>query len=314
MDITWDYTNQREYVRRISEGMPPVIISAVVTGGHQKSENPAMPVTAEEQADAAAEVFAAGATIIHIHARQAEDPTQASHEADRYREINDKMRAKAPQILVDNSQGIADLTTAGSDFVGTAHHYKSAPIEAGPDIMAFNPGPMTFRGGAAYTGGGSGPSKVTLATFDDSERTAHRLRERGIKPQVFLYHPGHLDILDYLIQRDALDKPYFLQLVFGQQSGINTSMDSFLYMVRNLPEDSLFQTCALGLEEIQVNVMAMLLGGHVRTGLEDCIHYQRGELAQSNAQMVERIARIANDLGRGVATIDETRRMLGIDR
>ena len=314
MDITWDYTSQREYVRRISEGMPPVIISAVVTGGHQKSENPAVPVTAEEQADAAAEVFAAGATIIHIHARQAEDPAQASHEADRYREINAMMRAKAPQILVDNSQGFADLSTAGSSFVGTAHHYKSAPIEAGPDIMAFNPGPMTFRGGAAYTGGDGGPSKVTLATFDDSERTAHRLRERGIKPQVFHYHPGHLDILDYLIQRDALDKPYFLQLVFGQESGINTSMDSFLYMVRNLPEDSLFQTCALGLEELHVNVMAMLLGGHVRTGLEDCIHYQRGELARSNAQMVERIARIANDLGRGVATIDETRRMLGIDR
>ncbi len=314
MDITWDYTNQREYVKRISEGMPPVIISAVVTGGHQQSENPAVPVTADEQADAAAEVFAAGATIIHIHARQADDPTQSSHEAARYREINDLMRAKAPQILVDNSQGFADLTTAGSDFVGTAHHYKSAPIDAGPDIMAFNPGPMTFRGGAAYTGGDSGPSKVTIATFDDAERTAHRLRERGIKPQVFLYHPGHLDILDYLIQRDALDKPYFLQLVFGQQSGINTSMDSFLYMVRNLPEDSLFQTCALGLEELQVNVMAMLLGGHVRTGLEDCIHYQRGELAQSNAQMVERIARIANDLGRGVATIEETRRMLGIDR
>ena len=314
MDITWDYTSQREYVRRISEGMPPVIISAVVTGGHQKSENPAVPVTAEEQADAAAEVFAAGATIIHIHARQAEDPAQASHEADRYREINAMMRAKAPQILVDNSQGLADLSTAGSSFVGTAHHYKSAPIEAGPDIMAFNPGPMTFRGGAAYTGGDGGPSKVTLATFDDSERTAHRLRERGIKPQVFLYHPGHLDILDYLIQRDALDKPYFLQLVFGQESGINTSMDSFLYMVRNLPEDSLFQTCALGLEELHVNVMAMLLGGHVRTGLEDCIHYQCGELARSNAQMVERIARIANDLGRGVATIEETRRMLGIDR
>ncbi len=314
MDITWDYTSQREYVRRISGGMPPVIISAVVTGVHQKSENPAVPVTAEEQADAAAEVFAAGATIIHIHARQAEDPTQASHEADRYREINAMMRAKAPQILVDNSQGFADLSTAGSSFVGTAHHYKSAPIEAGPDIMAFNPGPMTFRGGAAYTGGDGGPSKVTLATFDDSERTAHRLRERGIKPQVFLYHPGHLDILDYLIQRDALDKPYFLQLVFGQESGINTSMDSFLYMVRNLPEDSLFQTCALGLEELHVNVMAMLLGGHVRTGLEDCIHYQCGELARSNAQMVERIARIANDLGRGVATIEETRRMLGIDR
>ena len=313
MEITWDYTNRSDYIRHIHEGMPPVIISAVVTGGHQKSENPAMPVTAEEQAETAAAVFAAGATIIHIHARQADDPTQESNGADRYREINDLMRSKAPQILVDNSQGMAEMPSGGSGIVGTAHYYKSAPIEAGPDIMALNPGPMTFRGGAAYTGGGDAPSKATLTTFDDTERTAQRLRARGIKPQVFLYHPGHLDILDHLIQRDALDKPYFVQLVFGQQSGINMSMDSFLYMVRNLPEETLFQTCALGLEALQVNVMAMLLGGHVRTGLEDCIHYQRGELAQSNAQMVERIARIANDLGRGVATIEETRQMLGMD-
>ena len=313
METTWDYADQREYVRHIREGMPPVIISAVVTGGHQKSENPAVPVTAEEQADAAAAVFEAGATIIHIHARQADDPTQAAHDAERYREINELMRAAAPQILIDNSQGFADLDTAGSGLEGTAHLYRSAPIEAGPDIMAFNPGPMTFRGGAAYTGGGGGPSKVTLATFDSSERTALRLREKGIKPQVFLYHPGHLDILDYLIERDALEKPYFLQLVFGQESGINTSMDSFLYMVRNLPEDSVFQTCALGLEELHVNLMSMLVGGHVRTGLEDCIHYQRGELAESNAQMVARIARIAQELGRGVATVEETRAILGIE-
>ena len=148
MDFTWNYTNQREYVERIHEGMPPVIISAVVTGGHQKSGNPAVPVTAEEQAEAAAAVFEAGATIVHIHARQAADPTQPSHEADRYREINEMMRAKAPQILVDNSQGVADLSSEGSGIVGTAHYYKSAPIEAGPDIMALNPGPMTFRGGA----------------------------------------------------------------------------------------------------------------------------------------------------------------------
>ena len=244
--------------------------------------------------------------------RQLHDPSEASHETDRYREINDLMRSRAPGILIDNSQGVADLSTEGSGLVGSAHFYKSAPIEAGPDIMALNPGPMTFRGGASYTGGGDSPSKVYLSTFDHTERDAHRLREKGAKPQVFLYHPGHLDLLDYLIQRDALDKPYFVQLVFGQQSGINTSLDSFLYMVRNLPEDCIFQTCALGLEEIHVNVMALLLGGHVRTGLEDSIHYQRGELAQSNVQLVERIVRLAEDLGRGVARADETRRMLGL--
>ena len=172
--------------------------------------------------------------------------------------------------------------------------------------MALNPGPMTFRGK------GGSPSSVIVTTFDDTERAAKTLRERNIKPQVFLYHPGHLDILEELIARDALDRPYFVQLVFGQQSGIPTSLENVLSMVRNLPEGCIFQTCALGLEAVQVNTLSILLGGHVRTGLEDCLMYQRDEPAQSNVQLVERIARIANDLGRPVASAEEARRMLGL--
>ena len=128
-----------------------------------------------------------------------------------------------------------------------------------------------------------------------------------------LYLPKEQIERNWASLANGLDKPYFVQLVFGQQSGIPTSPDSVLYMVGNLPEESLFQTCALGLEEIQVNVLALLLGGHVRTGMEDCIDYQRDEPARGNAQLVERIVRIANDLGRRVATVEETRQMLGID-
>ena len=310
MDNSWDYANQREYVKRVEEGMPPVIISAAITGTNQKSGNPAVPVSAEEQADEALAVFEAGAAIVHFHARQAHDPVQFAHDTDRYAEINELIRTKAP-MLVDNSQGVFDLPSEGTGLVGTAH-YVVPQAEAEPDIMALNPGPMTFRGGAAYTGGGDSPSKVFLSTFDDAEQAANRLRENGVKPQVFIYHPGHLDILDYLISRNALDKPYFLQLVFGQQSGISTSMESFNYTIRNLPEDSIFQTCALGLEAVQVNTMAILAGGHVRTGLEDCLHYQRGQLAESNVQLVDRITRLANDLGRPVATVEEAKEMLGI--
>ena len=149
--------------------------------------------------------------------------------------------------------------------------------------MTLNPGLLTFRGAPGS------PGSAGVTTFDETLRTAELRRERGIKPQVFLYHLGHLDIVDYLIQRDALDKPYFVQMVFGQQSGIPTSMDSVLYMVRNLPDDCIFQTCALGLEEIHVNFIAILLGGHVRTGMEDSVLYQRDELAQGNVQLVERI-------------------------
>lgn len=138
------------------------------------------------------------------------------------------------------------------------------------------------------------------------------MRELNIKPQVFLHHPGHLDILDYLIQHNALAKPYFVQRVFWQQSGIVTSQENLLFMVKNLPAETIFQTFALGLEEIQVNTVAILLGGHVRTGMEDCLNYQRGELTTGNVQLVERIVRIANDVGRRIATAQEARTMLGI--
>ena len=172
--------------------------------------------------------------------------------------------------------------------------------------MSLNTGPMTFRGGE------KSPSSVVVTTFDETERVANEMCERGIKPQVFIYHPGHFDLLEYLISHDALDKPYFVQLVFGQQSGIATNPENLLFTVKQLPADTLFQTCALGLEAIQVNTLAILLGGHVRTGMEDCLEYQRGELAQGNVQLVERVVRIANELGRPIATSEEARRMIGI--
>jgi 3-keto-5-aminohexanoate cleavage enzyme len=306
MEIAWRYTDTREYRRKIAEGMPPLIITCAVTGGNQKQQNPNVPITAEEQAEEAAKVYAAGARIIHIHGRESGDPTRTSSDASRYYAINALMRAKAPDIMIDNTQTNTLLSTPPGELVGYARRYKSAPLEAKPEIMAINPGPMTFRGknGAA--------SNTIVTTFDDTLRAAIAYREHGIKPQVFLYHPGHLDIMDYLIQHDALAKPYFVQLVFGQQSGIATSPDNLLLMARNLPEDSIFQTCALGLEALPVNVLAILLGGHVRTGLEDNLWYQKDELAQSNVQLVERIVRIAHDLGRRVATGAEARQMLGV--
>jgi 3-keto-5-aminohexanoate cleavage enzyme len=306
MGIAWNYTRTNQYRSKIAEGMPPLIITCAVSGDHQKSENPNIPVTADEQAEEAARVYAAGASIVHIHGREEHDPTITSSDARRYYQINALMRARAPEILIDNTQTATGLTIEPDQLLGAPLRYKSAPLEAKPEIMALNPGPMTFRGQPGN------PSAVIVTTFDDTLRAAMALREHNIKPQVFLYHPGHLDIMEYLIQHDALAKPYFVQLVFGQQSGIATSPDNLLMMVRNLPEGSIFQTCALGLEAVHVNTLAILLGGHVRTGLEDNLWYQKGELAQSNVQLIQRLVRIANDLGRRVATGPETRQMLGL--
>ncbi len=305
-DWSWDFLNAGQYRRRVSSGMPPLIISCATTGSHQKSENPGVPVTAKEQAETAPLVAAAGAQIIHIHGREPDDPTRETDRAERYLEINALIRAHEPDIIIDNTQAAAPIESTDDELGGVVYRYESLPLEAGPEIMALNPGPMTFRGK------GSSPSVVLATTFDHTERAAHALRERGIKPQVFLYHPGHLDLLEYLISHDALDEPYFVQLVFGQQSGIGTSPDNVLSMVRNLPPGCIFQTCALGLEAVQINTLAILLGGHVRTGMEDCIDYQRDEPARDNAQLVRRVARIAQDLGRRAATIQEAREMLGL--
>ena len=215
------------------------------------------------------------------------------------------MRAKAPRIIIDNTQTGTQMTVAAGELAGTLHRWLP-PLAAKPEIMALNPGPMTFRGSMGH------PSSTLVTTFDDTLRAAIAFREHDIKPQVFLYHPGHLDLMDYLIQQNALTKPYFVQLVFGQQSGIATSPDNVLNMVRNLPDGTVFQTCALGLEAIQMNTFAILLGGHVRTGLEDNLQYQKGELAKSNVQLVERIVTMANALGRRVATGPEARQLLGL--
>lgn len=306
MDSTWDYGNAREHLRRVNEGMPPVIITCATTGGFQKTDNPNVPVTAAEQAEDAARVLEVGASIVHFHGRDPNDPTKDSHDPETYKAILAAVRARAPRALIDFTQTVAPLDAGGAELLGKIYYYKSAPMAARPDMMALNPGPMTFRGGGEY------PSGIYITSFDDTLRAATAMRELGIKPQVFVYHPGHLDLLDHLIKHDALDSPYWVQLVFGQQSGISATPESVLYMARNLPPGCLFQTCALDLSAVQVNVLSLLLGGHVRCGLEDTIRYQRDEPAKSNVQSVERIARIARDLGRRVATVDETRQMLGL--
>ncbi|MFN8591881.1 MAG: 3-keto-5-aminohexanoate cleavage protein [Thermomicrobiales bacterium] len=303
---SWDFLDPAAYARRVSTGFPPVIVTCAITGDHHRADHPRLPVTAAAQAAAARDVFAAGARIVHIHGRDGLDPDRTAADPQTYLAINELIREAAPEILIDNTQTVTEAPWQIEEVLGTIYYYRSAPLRARPDLMSLNPGPMAFRGGPDR------PSSVIITTFDENERVANAMRDAGIKPQVFLYHPGHLDLLDHLIAREALDPPYFVQLVFGQQSGINPGPDSVLYMLRNLPGDCLFQTCALGLHAIQVNTLALLLGGHVRTGMEDALLYQREEPVRDNTQLVARVISIGEHLGRRVATPEEVRTMIGV--
>ena len=289
---------------RLAE-LPPLIITCAITGEHQKAENPTLPVTLEEQVEATAAAMDAGAAIIHIHGRDPADPTKPARLPGHYRRVADAIRARRPDAIVDVTQATSPLEGV-TDLAGALHRYTDITLEAGPDIMSLNVGPMTFRGG------GGRPSSVMATTFDDTARVAERLRGAGIKPQVFLYHPGHIDVLEFLIERDLLEPPVWVQLVFGQQSGIAPAAENVLSMVRQLPPGTMYQLCALESRSIEVALLAVTLGGHVRTGMEDSLVYRPGEPVSGNDQLVSRIVRIAKDVGRRVASPAEARQMLGL--
>ena len=109
MSPSWSFVDAREYAQRINDGMPPVIVTCATTGEHRKRDHARLPASAEEQAEAAKTLFAAGARIIHIHGRVVGDPDRTQR-SQRYREINELIRAAAPDILIDNTQTVAELS------------------------------------------------------------------------------------------------------------------------------------------------------------------------------------------------------------
>jgi 3-keto-5-aminohexanoate cleavage enzyme len=119
-------------------------------------------------------------------------------------------------------------------------------------------------------------------------------------------------VIQDLIQQQLVENPYWVQTVMGVQTSSYPTVDNVLHLVREFPEGSLWLCSAIGPFQLPLTTFATLLGGHVRVGLEDNVHYRKGERAKSNAQLVERAARIANELNREVATPTEARKMLGL--
>jgi len=299
------YSDPRTYRAAITRRQSPLLITAAINGERQAEEVASVPLTDAQQADEAAVLAAAGVQILHMHVRDKDDPSRPSYEESRYIETCNAIREAAPGILLDCSQMVAPLRCEGGNFVGLPSVIRF-PFGAAPDIMSLNAGPMIYRGS------NGSPSELLATSFDEILRAADSMRANGIKPQIFIYHPGQLDVLEYLIEHDVLEKPYFIQLVFGQESGMRLDPEGIILTVRNLPMPCVFQACALGHAELYANVFAVLLGGHVRVGLEDSALYRPDELALSNIQLVDRVTRIASDLGRAPASPAEARAILGI--
>ena len=314
----WDYADPRQYLENArygAESLPPLIVTVAITGGVQgKEANAALPETPAEQAQATFDAWNAGASIVHVHARRQADPSRMSTETERYLEVNALIRERCADIVINN--------TMTGDVVDTPDghcRFEWGSLSARPEMVAVDCGPVAYRlklGRREPPLGGRDEEVVVddlfLTTYGELEALVDRMAELGIKPEFELYNSGQYSVLDALIARPSVEKPYLVQFVLGAQNANYATPMDLLHMVERLPPSSLFSTIGIGSQQLPLCALSIVLGGHVRVGLEDSIYYSRGRKAASNAELVERVVALASLLGREVATPAVARKMLGL--
>ena len=269
----------------------PLIISAALTGSWPtKEQNPAVPITEEEIAEAAVSAAAAGAAIVHIHVR--DEHGKVTCDPARYAKVRDLIEAAGSDVIVNMSTGGG----AGQ----TTDEQRMEPVDLQPEIASFDCGSCNF-GKTVF---------VNSPSFLDELAT--RMTAKGVLPEIECFEPGHVANALRLIDEGKLAPPFWFQIVLNVRGAAPGTLKQLTHMLDMLPTGALWSVCAIGRAQLPMDLAAMAIGGHVRTGLEDNLYYHKGQLAESNAQLVARIARIAAEIGRPLATPADTRALLGL--
>ncbi|MHB0705841.1 beta-keto acid cleavage family enzyme [Roseomonas mucosa] len=287
-----------------------VIITVAPTGGMaSKAANPNLPTQPEEIAESVHKSCKAGAAIAALHARRPDD--QATCDSRIYRRINELVRARC-DIIVNNSTGggsSGDMLLERPDGMFESNFEERLKgLDAGAEMA-------TFDGFTAVDVFGE-KEILVITTPSRCERLAKRFQERSIKPEWEVFNPAHiLQDVTRLIAKGYDKPPYYINIVLGTdrnfQGGMPYSHDLLKAMVGMLPPQSVWCLSAIGPAQLPGITQALLMGGHVRVGLEDNNYYSRGVLA-TNEMLVERTVRIATELGIDIASSAEARDMLGL--
>ncbi len=298
--------------------MEKLIVTAAITGGASPQGNPNLPKTPKEQVAATLECYDAGASVVHIHARNPEtcEPQQQSRW---FKEAIVPIREQC-DILIN-------VTTGGcAKRVDGDRLYEKQPEESVEGRISIIPelakNPMSKPDLASFNAGSpvidiyNRKKKefllkfVMVHSFPDMVHMADIMKAHGVKPEIECYDIGMINNAKFLSDLGHIDTPPYFQLVMGVLGQIPANVDNLVHMVRCVPEGSPWSVCAVGLDEFPMTTMAIIMGGHVRVGFEDNIYLSKGVPAKSNAELVEKIVRIAKELGREIATPDEARAIL----
>lgn len=278
-----------------------IIISAALTGAAtNRSHCEHIPYTPKEIGLEAKRAVDAGASIVHIHAR--EDNGMPSWRTEVFEAISSEVRKHSEEVIINYSTGAIGLSIED--------RIKHLPATQ-PDMAAFNMGSMNY---AIYS-----KSKkqfiwndVFQNSFDDMIKVVNTMNENNICPEMECFDTGHIRNAEPLRAMGLIPKNACYSLVMGVMGGIAATAENLLHQIKQVPEGSFWQSIVISRKQWQLSAIAAAMGGNIRVGLEDNFYLPNGDMAKSNGELVEQAVVLANSIGRSVTSIAETRSMLNI--
>lgn len=277
------------------------IITAALTGVlANRQQSPYIPYTPAEIGEEARRSVEAGASIVHIHARQ--DNGLPTFDVETYARIDEEVKKRCPDVIINYSTGAIGISRQER-----IHHI---PVLK-PDMAALNMGSMNY---AIYSRKHKTfyHDHVFANPFKDIQFFLEAMNSAGTRPEMECFDTGHINNAQPLIDMGVLRPPFQFSLIMGVLGGIPASTKNLVHQVDSLPSGSFWQVIGIGHRQWSLVAAAVTMGGNVRVGLEDNLYLPNGELAKSNGEAVAKTAELIHMIGGEVATISETRQILQI--
>lgn len=289
----------------------PTILTCAVTGGDDVAHKyPQLPISTEQIADACIEAAQAGAAVVHIHVR---DPAtgKPSMALELYRDVVERIRLSSTDVIINLTTGpgarfIPSLDetngfAAGSNVRPASERVKHI-VELRPEICSLDMGSLNFGAGALV----NTPEQIKVI--------AGGIAASGAKPELEIFDTGHLALALKMVDDGVVARDAFFQFALGVPWGAPATPEAAAYLKNALPRGSRWAAFGVGRAEFPMVAQAYLLGGHVRVGMEDNFFLDKGVQARTNAELVEKAARVVSVLGGRLATPREARQILGLGR
>ena len=270
--------------------MEKLIITVAPTGSlPTKKETPHVPVTPKEVIQDAYDCYNAGASIVHIHARDSEQ--KPAHDINFFKETCEGIKGKCNMIL--------QISTGGRASQG--YETRAQALSLKPEMASLTTGSVNF------------PTSAYINEPALIEYLAKVMQENNIKPELEIFDVSMITNGLDIFKKGLVSAPLHFDFVMGLKGAMPFSMKNYVHLMESIPAGSTWTVAGVGRAQLELLPCSILTGGHVRVGLEDNIYYDRGVLA-TNAQLVERAVRLAKELGREIATPDEARKILSLGK